>query len=477
MEVTTAVPPRHRVVLALLPVALLFVFNPSSNPLQSIIGFSIAAYLLTAFLIPALAPQFARIGLYGRDLSKPNRPQLPETIGAVSAVVYLGCMFFFIPFMFYKHLVVETSGGGNREVGIEVAPPPVVKYEMPEGDFMTSTSIASQLSAAQRSTFPHSKLSEYLSALLSLFSMLVLGVADDLFDIRWRNKLLLPAVAVLPLMIVYYVDFGVTRVVVPQFLTAQVGASIIDLGWGYYFYIMAIAIFCPNSINILAGVNGLEAGQSLVICIGLLLNDAFYLFINKNPLAIESHLLSTYFLLPLAAVTLALLKYNWYPAKVFVGDTYCYFAGMVFAVVGILGHFSKTLLVFFVPQVLNFIYSAPQLFKIVDCPRHRMPKFNEKTGLLEPSKVEFSVPPKGLQKLLLMLLYKLGLIALYYDEKKQLIAASNMTLINLLLTKTGPLREDKLATILLGIQAGCCVMGLICRHTIAALVFGRDNLS
>ncbi|KAF5270899.1 hypothetical protein FQR65_LT17762, partial [Abscondita terminalis] len=46
----------------------------------------------------------------------------------------------------------------------------------------------------------------------------------------------------------------------------------------------------------------------------------------------------------------ALLKHNWYPSKVFVGDTFCYLSGMTFAVVGILGHFSKTTLLFFIPQ-------------------------------------------------------------------------------------------------------------------------------
>lgn len=64
-----------------------------------------------------------------------------------------------------------------------------------------------------------------------------------------------------------------------------------------------------------------------------------------------------------------------YPSEVFVGDTYCYFAGMTFAVVGILGHFSKTMLLFFIPQVINFLYSVPQLFHLVPCPRHRMPRF------------------------------------------------------------------------------------------------------
>ena len=62
---------------------------------------------------------------------------------------------------------------------------------------------------------------------------------------------------------------------------------------------------------------------------------------------------------------MGLLKYNWFPSKVFVGDTFTYFAGMTFAVSGILGHFSETLLLFFLPQVVNFVYSIPQLFKYV----------------------------------------------------------------------------------------------------------------
>ena len=47
----------------------------------------------------------------------------------------------------------------------------------------------------------------------------------------------------------------------------------------------------------------------------------------------------------------AIVKKKQKKMQVFVGDTYCYFAGMSFAVVGVLGHFSKTLLLFFIPQV------------------------------------------------------------------------------------------------------------------------------
>ena len=58
---------------------------------------------------------------------------------------------------------------------------------------------------------------------------------------------------------------------------------------------------------------------------------------------------------------------------------------MTFAVVAILGHFSKTLLLFFIPQIFNFLYSTPQLFGMLPCPRHRLPRYDNKTGLLNMS--------------------------------------------------------------------------------------------
>merc|ERR1712176_60582 len=97
------------------------------------------------------------------------------------------------------------------------------------------------------------------------------------------------------------------------------------------------------------------------------------------------NLLAVFLTLPLALTTLGLLYFNWYPSKVFVGDTYTYFAGMALAVAGILGHSSETLLLFMAPQVCNFVYSIPQLLKIVPCPRHRLPTLDPKTGVLNPT--------------------------------------------------------------------------------------------
>lgn len=240
----------------------------------------------------------------------------------------------------------------------------------------------------------------------------------------------------------------------------------------------AVSIFCPNSINILAGINGIEVSQSLVIAILLVLNDSLYLspFTPYPHPATDSHLFSLYLLLPFIGVSWALWAHNWYPARVFVGDTYCYFAGMVFAVVGIQGHFSKTLLLLFMPQIFNFIYSAPQLFHIVPCPRHRLPRFNARTGLLEPSTAQFKKPLLKPVAEVLKLLDKLRLLKVQMDEKGQIVESSNFTLLNLWLVWFGPMREDRLAMGLMAFQTACGLIGLLVRHKLALLIFTQDNL-
>lgn len=101
-------------------------------------------------------------------------------------------------------------------------------------------------------------------------------------------------------------------------------------------------------------------------------------FNHKIVIMLNFHFWLLLFLMLLASSQLCYLHkpvdIDRYPAKVFVGDTFCYFSGMSFAVVAILGHFSKTMLLFFIPQVINFLYSVPQLFKFIPCPRHRLPR-------------------------------------------------------------------------------------------------------
>ncbi|AEO55490.1 hypothetical protein MYCTH_2299371 [Thermothelomyces thermophilus ATCC 42464] len=433
-------------------------FQGDDKPLMVSLALSGLAFSATFALIRRLGPTFIKAGFKGVDMSKHNRKELPECMGAVCAAVYLFAMIVFVPFAFYKDVVAATSGGGNRDVVLQVE-------HVQQGRFLHR--------------FPHSKLSSYLSAIVSLHTIASLGLADDLFDIRWRHKFFIPAFAAIPLLVVYRVDFGVTSIVVPIQLQPYLG-QLVDLGALYYVYMAAVAIFSPNSINILAGINGIEVAQSVVIGALIALNDALYLLTPYPHPATDSHLFSLSFLLPFLAVSLALLYHNWYPARVFVGDTYCYFAGMVFVVVSILGHFSKTLVLLLLPQIFNFVYSTPQLFGLVPCPRHRLPRFNARTGLLEPSVTAWSEARQPRFKLVdwgLRLLGRLGLLKVVVDEEGRLVETSNFTLLNLWLVWRGPLREDRLAAEITAAQAALGLFGLFVRHSLARLVFKEDNWS
>lgn len=136
--------------------------------------------------------------------------------------------------------------------------------------------------------------------------MILLGFADDVLDLRWRHKLLLPTIASLPLLMVYYVNFNSTTIILPSIVHQITGTSI-NIGFLYYIYMGMLAVFCTNAINILAGINGLEVGQSIVIACSIIIFNVTQIL---NDSVAEKHQLSLYFMIPYLSTTLALWKFN-----------------------------------------------------------------------------------------------------------------------------------------------------------------------
>lgn len=75
----------------------------------------------------------------------------------------------------------------------------------------------------------------------------------------------------------------------------------------YYIFMGMLAIFCTNAINILAGINGLEVGQSLVIALSIIIFN-FIEMVNES--SVRAHQFSLYFMLPYFATSLGLWKHN-----------------------------------------------------------------------------------------------------------------------------------------------------------------------
>uniref|UniRef100_A0A915L2D6 UDP-N-acetylglucosamine--dolichyl-phosphate N-acetylglucosaminephosphotransferase n=1 Tax=Romanomermis culicivorax TaxID=13658 RepID=A0A915L2D6_ROMCU len=384
----------------------------------------LASYFLSRALIAEFIPIFLRRNRFGSDLCKATKEKIAEPMGVITATVYLIILFIFLPAPFYNWM------SGDDPV------------------------------------FPYAKFVEFLSGLLSICCMILLGFVDDILDLRWRHKLFLPTLGSLPLLMVYYINHNSTTIVLPKIVTHVLGLNpTLNIGFLYYIYIGMVAVYCTNAINILAGINGLEAGQSVVISCSIIVFNIVQLI--RLDTQAWYHLFSLYFLIPYTSVTLALLKYNWFPAQVFVGDTFCYFSGMIFAVVGILGHFSKTLLLFFIPQIINFVYSLPQLFHVIPCPRHRLPKFNHESKLLQMSTFETketSLKPSALVCVKALELLKILYVRRFVKDDEKYLEMNNFTVINFALKVFGPMTEDRLTRVLLIFQV--CITSSVRRTVI-----------
>ncbi|XP_069470483.1 UDP-N-acetylglucosamine--dolichyl-phosphate N-acetylglucosaminephosphotransferase [Ambystoma mexicanum] len=397
-------------------------------PLLINFGGSLLGFLGTLTLIPAFKGHFIAAKLFGIDMNKSSKQPIPESQGVISGAVFLIILFCFIPVPFLSCFVEE-----------------------------------------QCKAFPHQEFVALIGSLLAICCMIFLGFADDVLNLRWRHKLLLPTMASLPLLMVYFTNFGNTTIVVPKPFRMLLGMHL-DLGLLYYVYMGMLAVFCTNAINILAGINGIEAGQSLVISGSIIIFNV----VELNGDCREDHLFSLYFMMPFFFTTLALLYHNWYPSRVFVGDTFCYFAGMTFAVVGIVGHFSKTMLLFFIPQVLNFLYSVPQLFHIIPCPRHRLPRLSADGDKLGMSYSKFK--EKDLSKLGAFILKVAEMLHIVevrrkLDEDEEYIECNNMTLINFVLKLVGPTHERTLTIILLLIQVMGSGAAFLIRYQLVRLFY------
>jgi len=299
---------------------------------------------------------------------------------------------------------------------------------------------------------------ELVAALLSITCATFLGFADDVFDVPGRYRIVLSFATTLPLLLVYCASVGRTSMLIPPFLQKVFGIAWVELGFMYYGVLAFQAVFSTMAINVLAGVNGLESGQSVIIGASIVMFNLVQL--ARAPLdweGLRSHQFSSlYIAVPFTAVSTTLWLKNKWPATVFCGDTYCYFAGMSIAACAIVGHFSKMLWLFLLPQGINFLYMLPQYLRYhghIPCPRHRMPVFDVATGNVKTSMCEFKLEElSGLGRFFVKLYRALRLVQVE-ELADGFIRMSNLTLICLVLVKTGPIREDCLCARLLVIQA------------------------
>ena len=164
------------------------------------------------------------------------------------------------------------------------------------------------------------------------------GVLDDYFDLRARwqfaAQLVLAAIAI---------GFGITI----EFLSNPFGTGTMSLGTPFAigFTVLWIAGMI-NSINFIDGLDGLSSGVVLIAAVTL----------GLISLTLVSQPFVAVLCFALAGALLGFLRWNFYPATVFVGTSGVMFMGYTLAVLSILGtaKVAVALLVLAVPIIDAF---------------------------------------------------------------------------------------------------------------------------
>lgn len=151
---------------------------------------------------------------------------------------------------------------------------------------------------------------------LLLFAVMLgcglLGFMDDFLKIAFRHPLGLRARAKI-----------LGQIIIGAFLawsafTLQRGTSIavpftglkIQAGLFYYFFVVLVLMATANAVNLTDGLDGLAGGLAVVAGVA-------YIFISL----MTGHEAAAVFAASVAGSCLGFLRYNYYPARVFMGDT------------------------------------------------------------------------------------------------------------------------------------------------------------
>ena len=196
--------------------------------------------------------------------------------------------------------------------------------------------------------------------------ILLLGIIDDIVDLRPRYKFFIQMVPAL-LVIGYHYQ------VINQFIVQELSFLSI-IGYLLYPLLLFWITGVTNSINLIDGLDGLACGISVIslatlFILGLLIDGNFELYNLLN--------------IALLGSMLAFFRYNFYPAKIFLGDSGSTFAGYIIASIGALWVISSDNALFlFIPLIILLLPVGDTLFAIGRRYRNHKPIFQADQGHL-----------------------------------------------------------------------------------------------
>ncbi|MFA5992252.1 MAG: glycosyl transferase family 4 [Candidatus Pacearchaeota archaeon] len=185
-------------------------------------------------------------------------------------------------------------------------------------------------------------LTEIFALLCTIILISFIGIIDDILGwkigLGKRVRIVLLIFAAIPLMVI---NAGSPGVFIPF-----IGS--VNLGLIYALIIIPIGIVGASStFNFLAGYNGLEASQGILL---LLAVSAMSIITGSSWLGLIG--------LCMVFSLIAFLYYNKFPAKIFPGDVMTYSIGGLIAIMAILGNYEFFAVFIFIPYILETVLKS-----------------------------------------------------------------------------------------------------------------------
>ena len=171
--------------------------------------------------------------------------------------------------------------------------------------------------ALMQETYQNQSMSLLISVVTALAFGLI-GFVDDYIKVVKKRNLGLTEKQKLVLQFVVTVAFLVAQYLIGHINTAITipWIGVVDLGYFYYPIVFAGILFMVNAVNLTDGIDGLCSSVTFVVALGFFMISASY-----------GYFANSIFACALAGAVAGFLVWNFYPAKVFMGDTGSMFLG------------------------------------------------------------------------------------------------------------------------------------------------------
>ena len=187
-----------------------------------------------------------------------------------------------------------------------------------------------------------------LIIMFTFFSYSLIGFIDDYLIIKRRNnnglsesvKLILQIISA---TIIFYLFMLAGNETLIWIHTLNIK---VNIGWLYGLFILLVLTSSSNAVNLTDGLDGLAGGLSVISLFTLGI-------ITLNTGWLEGYIEISYFIFSIIGCLISFLMFNFYPAKIFMGDTGSLSLGALMGIIAILTRHEILLIVICIVFVLE----------------------------------------------------------------------------------------------------------------------------